>query len=183
MKIFLIGFMGAGKSSLGKKLAARLGLSFLDTDSFLESKQGRTITEIFEQEGEGYFRKLEAEYLRELADIERVVVATGGGLPCYQQNMDWMNEQGVTIYLEVPEDVLVNRVLTDNNKRPLLQGKSADQLSEYVKGTLAKRNKYYYQAQFVCHAAHPMDELVDVLAGYFRRFYVSSFQNEADSPG
>ncbi len=171
MKIFLIGFMGAGKSFIGKRLASKLGLDFLDMDSILEKKQGMSIAEIFEEHGEGYFRNLEAEYLQEMINLEKVVVATGGGVPCFNDNMEWMNHHGVTIFLDVPVEILTKRLMNESAERPLIKGKTAKELEAFIQNELDERMKYYQQAQFDCHAGFPAEEVVKSLSRYFGRFF------------
>lgn len=170
MKIFLIGFMGAGKSLIGKHLAARLGLDFIDMDTVLEAKEGMSIQEIFLKFGEDYFRKSEAQSLRELAGHSNAIIATGGGMPCYFENMEWMNEHGITIFLDVTVEELSTRLRSESNKRPLLQGKAPKELNGFIETKLKERIGFYSQAQFICHASYPWEELVEGLAKYFNRF-------------
>lgn len=170
MKFFLIGFMGAGKSLIGQLLATRLELDFMDMDIVLEAKEGMSIQEIFSKKGEEHFRRLEAQSLRELDGQSNVIIATGGGMPCYFNNMEWMNEHGITIFLDVSVEELNFRLSNDFGKRPLLSGKSTTELKEFIKDKLDKRGEFYHQAQFICHADYPVEELVEGLAKYFKRF-------------
>ena len=170
MNIYLIGFMGSGKSLIGKRLAERLSLNFLDMDDLLVKKQGMSIASIFERRGEKYFRQLEANALRELANVDKTVVATGGGVPCFSNNMAWMNGDGVTIFLDVPVDVLAKRLENESATRPLLAGKSTKELKLFIKNKLEERLVDYGKAQFVCHADAPVDTLIDSLGRYFKRF-------------
>ena len=118
--IFLIGFMGAGKTSVGKILAKSLEISFVDLDVEIEKELGMTIPEIFSTHGEGFFRDAESEALRSVAERERQAIATGGGVVLREENWEVMGKKGVTIYLKAPADVLYNRV-KNNSSRPLLQ--------------------------------------------------------------
>ena len=123
MKIFLIGFMGSGKTTLGKKLARVLGYDFVDLDKVIEEESGVSVPDYFSRHGEDAFRQLERDCLRTRLPAGPVVVATGGGAPCYFDNMDWMNEHGVTVYLMLPPGVLASR-LNGSRNRPLISGLS-----------------------------------------------------------
>lgn len=146
-KIYLIGMPGSGKTTLGKKLAIEQGVSFADLDAIIELKEGRTIREIFKENGESHFRDLEAAALRELAaTTEAIVVATGGGTPCFRDNMNVMNTSGVTIYLDVPVEELLRRLEADkSDDRPLLA--EAQNRSERLKELLSRRLKDYRKAK------------------------------------
>ncbi len=145
--IFLIGFMGSGKTTVGKQMAQKLGLTFCDLDQFIEEKQRKTIAEIFSEVGEDGFRQLEHNALKEVANRADCVISTGGGAPCFFNNMRLMNASGTTIYLNTSLDELVHRLHYKGNKRPLLQGKDENQLRKYIKKTLAQRETFYSQAQ------------------------------------
>ena len=163
--------MGSGKSYIGKRFASRLGLDFLDMDAYLEEKQGMSVAEIFEKEGEHFFRQLEYKYLRQLEAMERTVIATGGGTPCFNENMEWMNRHGITIYLDVPVDTLHKRLISELEKRPLLKGKTPLELKTFLRSKLEERMGFYSQAQFVCHADYPVGEIMESLGKYFFRFF------------
>ncbi len=147
--IYLIGFMGCGKSYLGKLLAKRLQYDFIDMDAYLEAKESKTIAQIFKEGGEGAFRKLERDYLTASGDFEKTVIATGGGCPCFYDNMEWMDVSGQTIYLKTPTAVLVNRLQSETAHRPLLAGKSKKELAEFIEAKLLERAPYYEQAQII----------------------------------
>lgn len=150
MRIFLLGFMGVGKSTLGRLLAEQLALRFLDFDVLLEEHQQMSISDIFARYGEVYFRKLEHDLLREVVQTnDQFVMGTGGGLPCYNHNMQFMNEQGQTIYLKSDPVAIAGRLGKSTGLRPLIVGKSALELYEYVEETLAKRDQFYAQANLV----------------------------------
>ncbi len=145
--IYLVGLPGSGKSTLGKALADLLGCGFVDLDRYLEEHESQSITSIFNENGETRFRELESHYLRQLAQEEEAkIVATGGGTPCFHNNMDFMNEEGTTIYLDVSIEVLVNRVRLESAGRPLLAGKSEKQLLLTLQDHLTKRKPYYCRA-------------------------------------
>ena len=149
MKIFLIGFMGSGKTTLGKKLANILKYQFIDLDSCIEENEARTISQIFQEDGEDYFRNLERVYLHRLIEKEDVVISTGGGTPCFFDNMDKMNEHGKTIYINIHPKKLLPRLLSASNTRPLLSGIDEKGMLDYVFKTIRSREKYYYKAKIV----------------------------------
>ncbi len=119
-RIFLIGFMGSGKSTLGKELAKELNFTFIETDSWIEQMENKTISQIFTEQGEDYFRKKETQLLIHLQLVDDCVIATGGGMPCYENNIERMNELGTTIWLDVELDVLADRLEKEKEARPLL---------------------------------------------------------------
>ncbi len=162
--------MGSGKSLIGKRLAEVLGWKFVDLDELLEKSEGRSIAEIFNADGEGAFRQVEAAYLRSCAGMKNAVVATGGGAPCFQGNMDWMNENGLTIFMDVPGPVLAKRLETGLRQRPLLARKTGKALLGFIETKLEERRAFYEKAQFVCHADSPVEEIIASLGGYFNRF-------------
>ncbi|NEM96087.1 shikimate kinase [Pontibacter burrus] len=149
MLIFLIGMMGSGKTTLGKELAAELNYSFVDLDAFIEEKEGRTIAEIFAQQGQQGFRELEHKALQTIvANYSQAVVATGGGAPCFFNNIQLMNQAGETIFLDVPIKMLVQRLSqSDLSTRPLLAGKTQSELISFLGKTLADRRQFYVQAK------------------------------------
>jgi shikimate kinase len=151
--LFLVGYAGSGKSSLGRRLAHRLGYAFVDTDKRVEESVGASIADIFYYEGEEYFRRAEREVLEALAleDASRgVVVATGGGMPTWQDNMVWMNNHGVTIYIKRPAEQIISR-LTDygREKRPMFRGKSDEELRAFMAQQMAEREPHYAKAQIL----------------------------------
>jgi len=151
-RLFLIGFMGAGKSTLGKAFAEYAGLSFIDLDIFIENRFHKTISEIFAEKGETTFRNIERNALLEVSDFENIIIATGGGAPCFGDNINLMNERGTTIYLKVSVDELTARVGLHKHTRPLLKNLSGDELKQYITSTLSKREKWYNQAKITMEA-------------------------------
>lgn len=144
--IYLLGFMGCGKSYMGKGLAEKLGWDFLDMDDYLEANEGMTISQIFAEGGETLFRQLERNYLHATYDFTKTIIATGGGAPCFFDNVDWMNENGQTIYLKTPVSILVNRLEKETAHRPLLAGKTTNALHQFITKKLAERSLFYEQA-------------------------------------
>lgn len=145
-RILLIGFMAAGKTTLGKALAKELGLQFIDLDHYIESRYHCTVSQLFAERGEEAFRQIERNMLHEVAEFENVVIATGGGTPCFFDNMDYMNAQGVTVFLDASVDVIYTRLTIARVQRPLVAGKSAEELRAYIVDTLGRRMPYYSRA-------------------------------------
>lgn len=145
-KIFLVGYMGSGKSTIGKQLAKRLNLPFIDVDLFIENRFRKTITQLFEEKGEAQFRLIEQNIIRELVDFQNVVIATGGGLPCFFDNMELMNRSGQTVYLRVNNDELAARLNACKQTRPLIKEKSLEEIKCFIEENMTKRKPYYEQA-------------------------------------
>ena len=144
--IVLIGFMGSGKTTVGELLAATLNVDFIDMDLYIENQQKCSIKDIFANKGEAYFRKLESEtLLRLLSKSKKMVISTGGGAPCYLDNMSLIKSNSLSVYLKVGSKRLVNRLRNDR-QRPLLQNKTEKELLSFVKTTLRKREKDYLKA-------------------------------------
>lgn len=148
MRIYLIGYMGCGKSTLGRRLSEHLGLQFVDMDHYIEERNCKTIPQIFSEEGEAEFRKKERKALDELSEFTDIVIATGGGAPCFFDNIDLMNKTGNTIYLNIDPKILADRLLKSKTERPLIKGKSRDELVAFIDDTLKKRNEFYLQAKY-----------------------------------
>jgi shikimate kinase len=146
-RIFLIGYMGSGKTTIGKLLAKQLGFTFLDMDAYIEEKYFKTISQIFATHGETYFREIERKCLHEVALFENTVIATGGGTPCFYDNMEVMNTAGTTVYLKYSAEELANRLSSAANKRPLIAEKKGDELLEFISKTLLTREVFYNKAQ------------------------------------
>jgi len=144
--IFLIGFMGSGKSTLGRRLAARLGYTFLDLDKFIEDRQQAIIPDLFAKYGENDFRKLESKALEEVSKLSDIVIATGGGAPCFFDNMEVMNQAGNTIYLQISPRQLASRLASSHTERPLIKGLEGDALLGFVATKLEQREVFYLKA-------------------------------------
>ena len=151
-RIFLIGYMGAGKTTVGKDLSERLGLSFIDLDHYIEGRYHKTVGQLFAEKGEGTFRDIECRMLREVSTFENVLISTGGGAPCFFNNMEFMNETGTTVYLKVSVDELAKRLETCKTTRPVLKGRSGDGLKDFIAESLEKREPYYCRATVVFDA-------------------------------
>jgi shikimate kinase len=164
MRIFLIAYMGCGKSTVGWELAQALNLEFIDMDSYIEARNLRTIPEIFAQDGEDGFRRIEQKALQELVGFEDVVIATGGGAPCFFDNMQVMKQNGKTMYLNGSPRILAERLLQSKTERPLIKGKSEAELVAFIGETLAKRSSWYTQADVVLNFDHDISTEEALLA-------------------
>lgn len=149
MNVILIGYMGSGKTTLGKKLASRLGLKFIDTDKEIEKQAQKSIPEIFQQDGESHFRNLEKELVARIKKQDNLLISTGGGMPCFNNLMDELNEIGITIYLKRPAKELAHRVLNSKKRRPLTDGKSEEELILFIDKMLQERGEFYEKAQII----------------------------------
>ncbi len=149
MHLYVTGFMGVGKTTFGKQVANTLQLPFMDTDMLVEQIANKSIAAIFENEGETYFRDLEANVLRSIDQRKKAVIATGGGLPCYHNNMDFMNKHGFTLYLRASEAFIYNRLMQAKSPRPLLNGLNQEQTKAFIHKTLELRSGFYMQSKMV----------------------------------
>lgn len=147
MKVFLIGLMGSGKSYWATQLAKKLKTGGYDLDSLIEHLEDKTVAELFDEDGEEYFRKTEAKLLRWFGEKKSFVLATGGGTPCFNDNMAWMNKQGITIWLDESIDVLVERLLPEKAHRPLIRDLSDAGLKDFLIAKRAERAAFYSQAK------------------------------------
>ena len=163
MIIFLVGFMGCGKSTKAKQLAQRLNCPVIDLDAVIVEEQGQSIADYFAANGEASFRELESKALKTYAYPETCVVATGGGLPCFFDNMEWMNAHGTTVYLQMTPPQLVSR-LHNREKRPLLKGMDDEQLLEFIIKKLEERNPFYNQSKVIINSfdldAEKLEEVI-----------------------
>jgi shikimate kinase len=165
MKYFLIGFMGSGKTYAGKRIAEELNLPFYDLDEYLEEKEGKKISEIFQSKGEDYFRQIERMCLRDFGIIGDAVIACGGGTPCFFDNLEWINKTGISIYLQTPVKLLVERLSKNQSERPLITGKSKSELREFVEEKLKERTEFYLKASIIYHQHNADDDVVgEILA-------------------
>ena len=157
--------MGSGKSHLGRKLSKYLGMQFVDMDNYIEKRNYKTIPQIFAEEGEAEFRKKECKALEELSEFTDIVIATGGGAPCFFDNIDLMNNSGKTIYLNIDPKILAFRLMRSKTERPLIKGKSKDELIKFIDESLKKRNVFYKQAKYqITRPDINMDELEKLIS-------------------
>lgn len=164
MRVFLIGYMGVGKTTIGKKLATTLGLKFIDLDGLISNKEGLSISEIIHQKGEEYFRVLEKKYLKEVCEMSNVLISTGGGTPCYFDNMNLINEKGTSVFLEMDVKSLAKRLINSKGKRPLLKGENVDELESFISEHLLTRMPFYQQSTITFSAISCNAERVGELA-------------------
>lgn len=144
--IFLIGYMGCGKSTLGRALSAATSMQFIDLDHYIENRFHSTVSQIFAERGEEGFRSVERAMLREVSEFSDVIVACGGGTPCFFNNMELMNSRGLTVWLNTPLERLYERLQRNRSKRPILAGKTDEELMEFITGALKEREPFYSQA-------------------------------------
>ena len=147
MKIFLIGFMGCGKTTIAKKLASRLGCQLVDLDLEIEKTIGQNVASYFAEHGEAAFRKQESDLLKAFPYADEAVIATGGGAPCYFDNMDWMNANGITVYIDMPPVALAKRLAGGKAKRPLIKDLDEAGLISFIEEKLQERLAFYEKAQ------------------------------------
>lgn len=165
MRIFLIGFMASGKSSAGKRLANKIGLPFIDLDDYIEEEYNTTIRLLIYNKGMDKFREIEKNCLKTLINkYKNVLISTGGGTPCFYDNIKLMNKSGITIYLEVNIPTLVERLMHAKKDRPLIWGKSREDLTVYAKELLERREKDYKQAKYTISGKNlKIDSLVELI--------------------
>ena len=149
MRVYLLGFMGSGKSYWRRKLAQTLGVPGLDLDEEIVRAEGRSIATIFTEDGEAAFRRLENQYLRMLSQQPNFLLACGGGTPCNGDNMAYMNQQGLTVFLDVPAAVMAQRLRRNKQKRPLLKDLSDNELQDFIEQKMKERRPYYEQAALI----------------------------------
>lgn len=147
-KIFLVGMMGSGKSYWTKKIAKWIKSAGYDLDDLIEMNEEKTISEIFAEDGEEQFRKTEAKILRWFKEKKKYVLATGGGTPCFQENMAWMKKEGIVIWLDESIEVLVKRLTAEKVHRPLIANLNEEELVKFIQSKLMERHPFYSQANY-----------------------------------
>ena len=147
-RIVIIGYMGSGKTTVGKALGKELGLPFYDLDWYIESRMRKKVSEIFAERGEEGFRLIERNMLHEVAEFEDVVISCGGGTPCFFDNMDYLNEQAKVVWLKATPEVLQRHLLMGKGDRPLIKGKAPDELIDFIRQQLQWREPYYSKARY-----------------------------------
>ena len=167
MRIYLIGFMGSGKTFTGKQLAEKLGFLFLDLDLLIEAEAGMDIAQIFKKFGEDHFREAERKALHFTLELENAIISTGGGTPCFFDNMEWINRHGKSIYLDTPPQILTQRLLPERDHRPLLRSFDEHTLLEFIQSKLSERAYFYRKAAIIYRqdqlSGHITDDLVNLL--------------------
>lgn len=148
-RIIFIGYMGAGKTTVGKALSKDLGIPFYDLDWYIQSRMRKTVAQLFTERGEEGFRQVEYNMLHEVAEFENVIISCGGGTPCFFDNIDYMNGQGETVYLKATPEVLYGHLKMGKSVRPLLVGKTENELLTFIKQQLSVREPYYKKAKHV----------------------------------
>ena len=163
--------MGCGKSTIGRKVAALMGMNFIDLDKYIEERNFKSVPDIFAQEGEKAFREKERLALQEVAQFEDIVIGTGGGAPCFFDNMQQMNEAGITIYLAPDNEILAYRLLKSKTERPLIAGKSREELMAFIAAALEKRAPFYEQSKIVIRGINDVqpDEVLRLINEYNTR--------------
>lgn len=165
MLIFLVGYMGCGKTTFGRELATALDWEFADLDELIEERYKISIHDFFIKYGEENFRRIENMMLREVLIKNRIIISTGGGTPCFYNNMDLMNSHGVTIFLNTPVSVLIDRLINGKRKRPLIMGLEMKELTLKINQHLAQRIKYYNMAQYKLGLEEQSTSLVQARLG------------------
>lgn len=163
-KIFLIGYMGCGKTTLGKVLASRLEMDFVDLDAFIEQRYFKSIPQLFEEKGESGFREIEHTALLEVCEFENAIISTGGGVPCFFNNMEIMKRSGLTVYLKVTPKVLTEVLKKAKRNRPLIKNKSEEELFHFIEENLAKREAFYSQAELTINPYDDFDKIVNQIS-------------------
>jgi shikimate kinase len=163
MKIFLIGFMGSGKTHYGRLLSEKLGLPFFDLDEQISSHAGKSIPDIFDEMGEEQFRLMEKDLLHIITEShESFIMACGGGSPCYFNNIDYMNQEGTTVWINTPPEIIFERLSKEKEQRPLIRGMSDEQLRRVIHKKFADRRIYYEQAEVAMEDVPlEMDRLIE----------------------
>lgn len=149
MKIFLIGFMGSGKTHWGRIWAKEDQVDFYDLDELIEKEESRSVATIFDENGEHYFREKETEVLRKFTGKENFLLACGGGAPCFNDNMQWMNDNGTTVYLSASPQYLFEKVIAEKDKRPLIKNLAPEELFSFIEQKLKEREPVYQQAKVI----------------------------------
>ena len=156
-RIILVGYMGSGKTTVGKALSKETGMMFYDLDWYIESRMRKSVSQIFAERGEEAFRKIEYNMLHEVAEFEDVIISCGGGTPCFFDNMDYLNQQGDVVYLKATPETLYKHLLMAKVERPLLKDKTPDELIAYITDHLKERAPYYEQARHILDVT-PLDD-------------------------
>lgn len=168
-RIIIIGYMGSGKTTVGNALSKELGLPFYDLDWYIETRMHATVKQLFDSRGEDGFRRIEHNMLHEVAEFEDVIISCGGGTPCFFDNMDYINQQAESVYLKAEPEVLKEHLLMGKSKRPLIEGKSPEELIAFIRESLQIREPFYAKAKHVVnidviHTKQQIDAYVNQIA-------------------
>jgi len=166
MRIFLIGFMGTGKSHWGKIWVSEHNLKFIDLDLEVEKKTGLSVDEIFEKKGEDFFRNAEAETLMDMEQYDNCIIACGGGTPCFKNNMDWMNENGLTVLLNSTPSRILENIINDNKERPLLKKINKGELLFFIEMKLKERMGFYNKASIRLESVELNSNSIDAILNF-----------------
>jgi len=172
MRIYLVGYMGCGKSTIGRKVAELLEMTFVDLDKYIEERYFKSVPAIFADEGEGGFRDKERTSLLEVSQFENVVVGTGGGTPCFFDNMEVMNNNGITVYIAPDTEILAARLLKSRTERPLIAGKSPENLISFINDALLKRAPFYEKSKIIIRGENNLD--VQTVIELIRQFNLNN---------
>lgn len=156
--LFIIGYMASGKTTFGRALARETGKDFIDLDFYIEQRFRKTIPQIFEERGEEGFRKVESSMLHEVGEFDDVIISCGGGTPCFFDNMAYMLERGDVVFLEASVERITERLVINNARRPLMKGKSREEIAATVTAGLAARDQWYSQANIRFCGEHLEDK-------------------------
>lgn len=159
MKYFLVGFMGCGKSTIGKLLSERLHIKHIDLDDFIQEQESKSISEIFSEKGEDYFRTLEKKYIKQILTKDQFVISTGGGTPTYNNLIDLMNKNGKCIYLKCSSEILYNRLKNNKSTRPLISNLSEEKLKKFIDESLSERKMFYEKSEHIFYNNTEKDKL------------------------
>ncbi|MBC34926.1 MAG: shikimate kinase [Bacteroidetes bacterium] len=162
MRIFLIGYMGSGKSTVGRKLATRLGMDLIDLDDYIESKYKIAIHDFFEKYDEAAFRKIESDMLIEVSQKDNLIISTGGGTPCFNDNIEIINKSGLSVYVKMHPKSLYTRLINAKRIRPLVRDLKGDELLTRIENHLAERSQFYEQAHLTVKGEDiDLDQLIE----------------------
>lgn len=164
--VFFLGYMGCGKSTVGCLLAKRWDYNYIDLDEMIEKEEGTSVSNIFAEKGETYFRSLETQMLKKLEDSKNTVISLGGGTPCFHQNMNLINQYGTSIWMYADSQTIFNRLKSDTS-RPILQDKTDTELLSFIQTHSESREEYYSQADYMVNGAQPIHILIDQIENLF----------------
>ncbi|ALO16217.1 shikimate kinase [Salinivirga cyanobacteriivorans] len=168
MRVYLVGFMSAGKTTLGFQLARHLRMRFMDLDQCISETEGDSVQDIFEKYGETYFRKKEQQALHNTFTVQQTVIATGGGTPVHFDNMEQMIKHGLTFYLQLPRESIIKRLEKSARERPLIKNKSQEELNRFIEELFEQRKAFYEKAHFEVDASNKnaLHYITRILSGY-----------------